>query len=89
MLSYTDDPMHGLGFPLDARPSIQSNHIDGPVLFFRDGQMHWLNWRERFLLAIGFTDAEKLERKRRPNLMRRIDPLTKRKPASPERPAGK
>ena len=49
-------------------PSIQANHIDGPLLHFSDGQLHWLTPWERILFALGLTDAEKLERKRRPNL---------------------
>ncbi|MGE5522364.1 MAG: hypothetical protein ACM3SS_01520 [Rhodospirillaceae bacterium] len=45
------------------RPHIQRNHIDGPLLYLRDGRLHWLTLKERFLLWIGGTDAYKLERK--------------------------
>jgi hypothetical protein len=69
MRTYSDTGHPGVGFPIDSRPSIQPNHIDGPLLTFRDGQMHWLTPWERVLFALGMTDAEKLERKRRPNLM--------------------
>ena len=55
-----------------ARPVIQSHHIDGPLLYFRDGQLHWLTLWERFLFAFGWTDADKLERKRRPKLLKAI-----------------
>jgi len=41
---------------------------DGPLLTFSDGQMHWLTPWERILLALGLTDAEGLQRKRRPIL---------------------
>jgi hypothetical protein len=71
MRTYSD----GLGTPLSisARPTINSNHIDGPLLTFRDGQMHWLTLWERLLLRLGLTNAEILERQRRPYLMRVIE----------------
>lgn len=50
-----------------ARPHIRRN-IDGPLLVFRDGQMHWLTWRERMACWLGLTDADRLEKKRRPDL---------------------
>lgn len=54
------------------RPGIVANHIDGPLLYFRDGQLHWLTLWERFLFMCGWTDADKIERKRRPNMMKAI-----------------
>jgi hypothetical protein len=68
MKTYWDDPPLGVSYPADARPSINANHIDGPLLVFRDGQMHWLNLWERLLLHFGWVDAEKLEKKLRPHL---------------------
>lgn len=59
---------HGVGYPNDARPYIKAKHIDGPLLVYRDGQMHWLTWRERFRFWMGWEDAESIEAKRRPNL---------------------
>lgn len=59
---------HGVGYSNDARPYIKAKHIDGPLLVYRDGQMHWLTLWERFLFLFGWTDAEKLERKRRTDL---------------------
>jgi hypothetical protein len=50
-------------------PSINWKHIDGPMLIFSDGQMHWLTLGERLRLACGRTDAAKLEVKLRPNLV--------------------
>jgi hypothetical protein len=50
-------------------PSINRHHIDGPVLVFSDGQMHWLTLWERLQFALGRTDASKLEAKHRPNLL--------------------
>lgn len=52
-------------------PEIFRHHIDGPVIVFSDGQMHWLTLLERAQLAFGLTDATKLQAKRRPMLMRR------------------
>ena len=66
MKTYWDDPPLGASFPKDARPSIK--HIDGLVLFFSDGQMHWLTIWERAMLRIGWIDAESLQRKHRPHL---------------------
>ena len=69
------EPSPGGGFhsyPNTARPKIQWNHIDGPLLNFRNGEMHWLTWRERFLCWIGREDAYSLEAKHRPHLARLI-----------------
>lgn len=59
-----------IGWQNGFKPNINANHIDGPLLTFSDGQMHWLTIWERILFAIGLTDAEKLEQKRRPNLVK-------------------
>ena len=50
-------------------PTINRRHIDGPLLVFSDGQLHWLTPWERLLLAIGLTDAARLQARRRPNLL--------------------
>lgn len=57
-----------VGFASSARPRILRRHIDGPVITYRDGQMHWLTWRERIALMFGRLDAMSLEYKRRPDL---------------------
>ena len=49
-------------------PRINREHIDGPLLTFSDGRMHWLTWRERLSLWMGKTDAWRLQRKYRPDL---------------------
>lgn len=74
MKTYTDSTGHiwGVSFPVYARPHLQMNHIDGPLLTFRDGQMHWLTWWERYRVWRGMDDAESIERRRRPNLMKSI-----------------
>jgi len=56
-------PAPSWGYPNDARPHINANHIDGPMLVLRDGRVKWLSWGDRLLLWIKKTDAEKLERK--------------------------
>lgn len=50
-------------------PHINRKHVDGPLLVYSDGQLHWLTWRERIALAFGQTDANALQRKRRPELL--------------------
>lgn len=59
---------HGVGYPIKARPSIVWDHIDGPLLYFRDGQLHWLTWWERLRCWLGYDDAMSLEFKYRPDL---------------------
>lgn len=62
----------GLG-PADRRPSIMPNHIDGPLLHFSDGQMHWLSVWERILFRFEWTDPGSLQRKLRPRLTAEMD----------------
>lgn len=54
-------------------PSIVANHIDGPLLYFSDGQLHWLTLWERALFAFGLTDATRLQKKLRPRLSAEIE----------------
>jgi hypothetical protein len=77
MRNFTDDLLKsqvtsrlGIGFSKDSKPKLNIHHIDGPMMYFSDGQMHWLSLWERFQVRWGLTDAEKLERKLRPNLMK-------------------
>ena len=49
-------------------PHIIAGHIDGPLLVYSDGQMHWLTWQERFAVAFGFSNAATIQAKRRPIL---------------------
>ena len=44
-------------------PHINGRHIDGPVVIFSDGQMHWLTYRERIGRLLGYVTAEYLQRK--------------------------
>ncbi len=62
-----------VGWEGGGKPHINARHADGPLLCFSDGQLHWLTLWERVQFAFGWTDAEKLEKKRRPNLARGIN----------------
>lgn len=55
-------------WPADNKPHIQMNHIDGPLLHFRNGELHWLTLWERVMVRLGRADAYSLERKHRPLL---------------------
>jgi hypothetical protein len=57
-----------IGYPSSSRPILIMKHIDGPLLTFRDGQIHWLTLRERFRVWMGWEDALSLERRLRPDL---------------------
>ena len=52
-----------ISYPSDSRPHIQMRHIDGPVLWMRDGRAHWLTIWERIAVRFGWQDAYSLERK--------------------------
>lgn len=72
-VTFAELAARGVGMERAGRPSIQPNHIDGPLLNFSDGQLHWLGPWERIQFALGWTDAEKLQRKLRPRLSAEID----------------
>jgi hypothetical protein len=58
----------GVGTPREAvtaAPSIQWQHVDGPLLTWA-GQLHWLTWRERFTLWLGKTTPEAIAEARWP-----------------------
>lgn len=58
---------HGVGYHKDARPYVKWDHIDGPLLICRDGQLHWLTWRERIWAWWTSAEAEAIEKRvRRP-----------------------
>lgn len=59
----------GVGYRDSNRPYIIWAHIDGPLLHYRDGQLHWLTLWERFRCRLGLDSAESIERKRRPDLI--------------------
>lgn len=57
-----------VGWPSDNVPTVVPNHIDGPLVRFRNGELHWLTWWERIMFAVGLLNALTLERKYRPHL---------------------
>jgi hypothetical protein len=61
---------HGVGWPSDSEPHVKWKHIDGPLLVYSDGQMHWLTLWERLCCWLGKADAFSIEKKRRPELRR-------------------
>ena len=59
---------YGVGYPQGGQPFINWKHIDGPLLYARDGQLHWLTLWERFCMWIGVDDIYSIERKRFPDI---------------------
>lgn len=57
-----------VSYPNNARPMLNMRHVDGPLLTFRDGQMHWLTLCER----LGWDDALSLEERLRPDLIGQV-----------------
>jgi hypothetical protein len=55
----------GMGSPMEAQPSINWNHIDGPLLYCSDGQLHWLTWRDRIRLHWKWADIHDIDFERR------------------------
>lgn len=78
MKFFSDDTIsellaRGIGFNGYAPPIIVENNIDGPMLCFSDGQVHWLTIPERIQLWFGWTNAEKLQCKLRPRLVASLE----------------
>ena len=71
--TFAEHAEHGIGFCAIRQPHVTAGHIDGPLLHFSDGQLHWLGLWERVLFFFGMTDAEKLQRKLRPRLTAELD----------------
>jgi hypothetical protein len=58
---YISEPAPGGGFieyPAGIEPDVVWNHIDGPLLYLSNCQLHWLTWRERLALWLGLTTIE-------------------------------
>lgn len=64
---------HGVAveFNPDSVPSIQWNHIDGPLLHMRSGEIHWLTIWERLRMWLAMDNEYTLERKHSPEFVRR------------------
>jgi hypothetical protein len=52
-----------VSYSADSVSEIQFNHIDGPVLHHKSGQMTWLSWWDRFQLHFGMITIADLEKK--------------------------
>lgn len=51
----------GVGYPAGMKPSMNWKHIDGPLMYHSDGQLHWLTWRERLALLFRCTTVEAID----------------------------
>lgn len=56
---------NGVGTPIGSQPEIVWNHVDGPLLYCSNGRLHWLTWRERFRLFVGWADIHDIDFERR------------------------
>lgn len=52
---------NGVGVTIGTQPEINWKHIDGPLLYCSDGQLHWLTWRERARLFFGTADIHDID----------------------------
>jgi hypothetical protein len=68
MRTYSDTINPHVGFSPHNKPSLIMKHIDGPLLHFSDGQMHWLTLWEHLLVKLGYHNAQTLQTKLRPHL---------------------
>jgi len=70
--SYIDvTPNVAVKFDPEGAPSIQWNHIDGPLLHMRSGEIHWLTIWERLRVWAYFDNAYTLEKKHSPEFVKR------------------
>ncbi|MDE2100304.1 MAG: hypothetical protein KGL39_23840 [Patescibacteria group bacterium] len=65
-------PPVNVAYATTSRPHLTMNHIDGPLLCMRNGELHWLTLWERLRVALGLDDAMSLEKKHRPWLQNTI-----------------
>lgn len=53
-----------VGYQQDFRPAeINWKHIDGPLMYLSNGQLHWLRRWERIQLFFGWVDIHDLDEK--------------------------
>ena len=50
-------------YPVDSKPHINWNHVDGPLLTCRDATPHFLTKVESCWMEIGFTSIDLLDEK--------------------------
>lgn len=48
-------------------PHVNWRHVDGPLMTWA-GQLHWLTWRERILIALMMTTVDRLACRRWPQI---------------------
>jgi hypothetical protein len=56
---------NGVGYPKGIEPKVNWKHIDGPLLYTSDAGLHWLTYRERVKLWLGWTTIREIDRRRR------------------------
>ena len=56
---------NGVGTHIGAQPTINWDHVDGPLLYCSNGLLHWLTLRERFRLFVGWADIHDIDFERR------------------------
>jgi hypothetical protein len=62
--TYQRSPGGFVGYPTDFQPAeINWKHVDGPLLYLSNGQLHWLTRWERIQLFFGRTDVHELDMK--------------------------
>lgn len=50
-------------YPPITEPTVQWNHVDGPMMRRRDGTLYWLRWRDRFMHWVGKWSLREIERR--------------------------
>jgi hypothetical protein len=58
-------------FDPEEAPEIVWGHVDGPLLYMRNGQLHWLTLWERLRCWLYCDNAYTLERKHSPDFVNR------------------
>jgi hypothetical protein len=61
--TYSRTPSGFIGYPNGAVATINWKHIDGPLLYRTNGQLHWLTLWERFRCWLGLDNPETLDTK--------------------------
>jgi hypothetical protein len=62
--TYQKSPGGWIGYPTDFQPArINWKHIDGPLMYLSNGQLHWLTLWERVQLFFGQVDIHDLDMK--------------------------
>lgn len=50
-------------YPPITEPTVQWNHIDGPLMHRRDASLYWLRWRDRIMFRLGRWSLREIERR--------------------------